>query len=272
MSMKHLVALFLSWSVLMAAPGDVCLKFASPEQARAFSEANLESRLIAPSSSPALFSAVSDSARAALRELRCWVVVRMDGSMSLDSLVSLWRLRYGVSYAAPAVQYSVERGPVRDSLRDFQWALALLKADAVWKRSTGKGVTVGVIDTGIDWDHEDLRSQVWVNVLEDLNADGRFQPWPVSEFRDGVRGDLDGMDNDGNGFTDDVIGYNFVDQRTENLGDWKVRDPFPYDEGGHGTNVAGVIAAAHDNGHGVSGLAHGSRLLTLRAFDVSGHA
>ncbi|MFM8568509.1 MAG: S8 family serine peptidase, partial [Candidatus Kapaibacterium sp.] len=52
----------------------------------------------------------------------------------------------------------------------------------------------------------------------------------------------------------------------------KVRYQFPYDEGGHGSNVAGVISAAHDYGPGVSGLAHGSRIMTLRAFDVSGNA
>lgn len=236
-----------------------------------FSAQNPRARLFAASSRGTLLS-LSGAAQASLLNVQSWCIIRCDSPESVNSLVAAWKIRYDIVYAAPAARFRVEKTELRDSLRSTQWALDVLKADDVWKIATGKGVTVGVIDTGIDWEHEDLRTQLWINSPEDLNSNKRFDPWPVSEIRNGTAGDLDGTDNDGNGFIDDVIGYNFVDQRLENLGDWQVRDPFPYDEGSHGTNVSGVIAAAHGNGKGISGLAYDAHIMALRAFDVSGNA
>lgn len=256
---------------MYGAQGDVCIKFISPEAAQRFARETPRARVLAGTDAVQLF-AVRVEASASLRQVQSWCVVRCDIDSEYDSLLADWRMRYDITSAAPAARFSLDKSVVRDSLRDTQWALSMLRADEVWRLSTGKGIIVGVIDTGIDWEHEDLRDQLWINTAEDRNGNSRFDPWPVSEKREGVPGDLDGEDNDGNGFTDDVIGYNFVDQRSQNLGDWSVRDPFPFDEGGHGTNVAGVIAAAHDNGKGVSGLAYNSRIMTLRAFDISGNA
>ena len=274
--MKHIVVFLVFWSFVWAmpntaAPCDVCVKFSSPEQARVFSAQNPDARLFAASSRGTLLS-LSGAAQASLLDVQSWCIVRCDSPENADSLIALWRLRYPIVYAAPATRFRVEKTEIRDSLRSTQWALDVLKIDDVWKIASGKGVTVGVIDTGIDWEHEDLRTQLWINSPEDLNGNKRFDPWPVSEIRNGIAGDLDGTDNDGNGFTDDVIGYNFVDQRLENLGDWQVRDPFPYDEGSHGTNVCGVIAAARDNSKGISGIAYDARIMALRAFDISGNA
>jgi len=89
-----------------------------------------------------------------------------------------------------------------------------------------------------------------------------------------VFGDLDGKDNDGNGFVDDVIGYDFVDQAGINYGDATGRDPIPEDQqqNSHGTAVAGVLCAEKNNNVGISGIAPKCKLVALRAFDFSGNA
>ena len=103
--------------------------------------------------------------------------------------------------------------------------------------STGADVLVALIDTGIDLDHSRLVANLWTNSLE-------------------IAGD--GIDNDGNGYVDDVRGYDFVD-----------RDANPDDLHGHGTFIAGVMGAAQ-NGTGLSGIASDMLLMPLRALGVNG--
>ncbi len=98
---------------------------------------------------------------------------------------------------------------------------------------------VAVVDTGLDVDHPDITARTWVNSHE-------------------IPGN--GIDDDGNGFVDDVQGWNFV------LG-----NAFPRDDNGHGTHVAGTIAASGDNGIGVIGVAWRARVLPLKALDNTGH-
>ncbi len=117
--------------------------------------------------------------------------------------------------------------------------------DAIgWDESlaTGGDVVVAIIDSGIDREHPDLASQLWHNPVE---ADG-----------------LAGVDDDGNGYVDDVTGWDFTDAPgLPGEGDFRFRDPDPDDESGHGTHVAGIVAA----------VAPGVRVMVLRAgFTVSG--
>lgn len=158
-----------------------------------------------------------------------------------------------------------------DSLSADQYALPRVGAVAAWKVATGAGIAVGVLDTGIDWTHPDLRDRLWVNGPEDANGNGRFEPWSTTTVIGGLSGDLNGVDDDGNGYVDDVIGFDFVDQAVRNLGDDRDRDPVPLDEQGHGTSVSGVVAATANNGIGIAGLAYGARIATLRAFDATGN-
>jgi subtilisin family serine protease len=153
-----------------------------------------------------------------------------------------------------------------------QWALKNINAEFAWKKATGKGVVVGVIDTGIDFEHPDLVNQLWINSKEDINKNGKFDPWSSNVKKNGVFGDLDGIDNDGNGFVDDIIGYDFVDQKKANIGDNQNQDPIPFDEMGHGTMVSGIIAAEHNNKIGISGLAYNSKIMMIRTFDIMGNA
>jgi subtilisin family serine protease len=101
----------------------------------------------------------------------------------------------------------------------------------------GEGVVVAVIDSGVDASHSDLAANIWTNPNEIVN----------------------GVDDDGNGFIDDVRGWDFVDE-----------DTFPQDGHGHGTHVAGTIAAAADNGTGIAGVAPWARILAVRGLNNHG--
>lgn len=104
-----------------------------------------------------------------------------------------------------------------------------------WEKSTGSSqVVVAVVDGVVDYDHEDLASNIWYNNAE----------------KDGV----EGQDDDQNGFVDDVFGFNFY----SNKGFSSMNNPAAADGANHGTHVAGTIAAMNNNGKGVSGIAGGS--------------
>ena len=125
-----------------------------------------------------------------------------------------------------------------DPMLDQQWPLASdapLGAPAAWTRSTGNGVVVAVIDSGVDVRHPDLVANLWKN------------PGEVPGNR---------VDDDGNGFVDDVHGADVID-----------RDGTPNDGNGHGTHVAGIVAARAGNGIGVAGLAGEARIMGVRVLD-----
>lgn len=143
-----------------------------------------------------------------------------------------------------------------DSLFSKQWALATLRATEAWHITTGvREVLVAVIDTGIELDHPDLQPNLWINRAEDLNNN---QQRDAADFND--------IDDDGNGFVDDVIGWDFTDAPNLPDGDdYLERDNDPSDRFGHGTAIAGIIGAVADNRIGIAGLAPNCRLMVLRA-------
>lgn len=128
-----------------------------------------------------------------------------------------------------------------------QWNLPKIQMPSAWDITTGSNVIIlGIIDSGTRYTHEDLDGNIWVNQSEDRNGNGRPDFYPYASG-----GDLDGTDNDGNGFVDDLVGWDFY--QTDNT---------PDDAFGHGTNVAGVSSAQtnnYENGayRGVAGIAGG---------------
>lgn len=117
-----------------------------------------------------------------------------------------------------------------------------IDAPTAWTVSTGAGVTVAVVDSGSQLDHADLAAQIGGNPGE----------------RGGGK-ETNGLDDDSNGWVDDWRGWDFV-----------TNDNTPQDGDGHGTHVAGTIAARANNGIGVAGVAPDATVLPVRALDDNG--
>jgi hypothetical protein len=147
---------------------------------------------------------------------------------------------YGLVNAAAAVAQAIGQPPFPSvaNLGGTHWGLDLINAPEVWAMGyTGQGITVAVIDSGVDYNHPDLQNNIWVNPRE-------------------IPGN--GIDDDGNGYIDDVWGWDFVN-----------RDNTPTDLYGHGTHIAGIIAAAN-NGSGITGVAYNAQIMPVRVLDEVG--
>ncbi len=209
---------------------------------------------------------ISLAANTALDNLKSYYVINKSDLSAVTASLDASQVTYEVF---ENVVFQIEQ---TDISTNGQWALEQINAKNAWKYATGKGVVVGVVDTGLDYLHKDLKNSIWINTKEDLNGNGKFDAWSSDEEQDGVFGDLNGIDDDGNGFADDVIGYDFVDQDFANIGDYRVPDPIPNDENNHGTKVSGIIAAQKQDEGGMQGLAFDAKLMALRAFDITGNA
>ncbi len=160
-----------------------------------------------------------------------------------------------------------------NALADSLDHLDVIHALDAWSVTSGTtDVRIGVVDTGIFLEHPDLADQFSINEAEDVNGNGKLDPIPVEEG-----GDLNGVDDDGNGYVDDVVGYDFVDRPSAiQSGEFADRDPDPSadleeESSGHGTAVAGVATAAPDDVlEGIAGVAPDARLVALRAFGRDG--
>ena len=133
-----------------------------------------------------------------------------------------------------------------DPMYPEQWSLPLMKLPQAWAIEKGdRGVVIAIIDSGIDYRHDDLAPKAWIN------------PGEIPE---------NGLDDDGNGYVDDVYGWDFTDApNLQAEGDYLEGDNEPIDEKGHGTHVAGIAGAMPDNGIGVAGVAWECPLMAIRA-------
>lgn len=166
--------------------------------------------------------------------------LRLAPGADLQTAVALLRSDPAVAFAEPD-QLAVAIAAPNDPGYAQQWGLTKIDAEAAWAVTTGNPETVvAVIDSGIDLDHPDLAARLWRNPGE-------------------IPGN--GKDDDNNGFVDDLHGWNFLATNADLS-----------DTNGHGTQVAGVIAATTNNGQGVAGLCGGCSLMVLKVLRADGTA
>ncbi|MBN2410503.1 S8 family serine peptidase [candidate division KSB1 bacterium] len=166
-----------------------------------------------------------------------------------------------VEYAEPVYAYQIDVMP-NDPRTGDQKHLDIIKIAQAWEKSKGdKNVVIGIIDTGVDWQHEDLAANIRVNPGEDINHDGVI-----------TAADENNIDDDGNGYIDDFRGWDFVATETasglpdpSNDEDGTVPDNDPMDVQGHGTHCAGIASAVTDNGVGIAGTGWNCSIMPIRA-------
>ena len=170
-------------------------------------------------------------------------LVELAPGRKVENALRAFNNRPEVLYAEPNYKLELMSTEPDDTYwtdpNDHLWALKKIDADDAWDIATdAEDVIVGVIDTGIRDDHEDLEANMWVNEAE-LNGTG-------------------GVDDDGNGHTDDIYGWNFY------ADDNNVADE--YGDFGHGSYIAGMIGGVGNNGEGVVGVCWDVQIMNLKIF------
>ncbi len=140
------------------------------------------------------------------------------------------------AFAVPSDPYYSSFGSWGQNYYDL-WGLKKMDMEHAWDITKGDGAVVAVVDTGLDYNHPDIAENVWTNPRE-------------------IPGN--GIDDDHNGYIDDIHGYDFVNN-----------DADPMDGHGHGTHVSGTIAAA-ENGIGIVGVAPQAKIMAVKGLSDSG--
>ncbi|MHC4483309.1 MAG: S8 family serine peptidase, partial [Planctomycetota bacterium] len=181
------------------------------------------------------------------------VIKLPEGTKVLDAFIKFNRSA-NVLYAEPNYKYKLLLVPNDPNFPDL-WGLdntgqtggtedADIDAPEAWDIHTGDpNIIVAVADTGIDYGHPDLANNMWENI-EELNG-------------------TPGVDDDGNGYVDDIYGYDFAGADGDNPDDG---DSDPTDYFFHGTHVAGTIGAVGNNDVGVTGVCWNVKLMALKVF------
>ena len=166
----------------------------------------------------------------------------------IDDLIARYNKRPDVEYAEANVIYKASIIP-SDTYYTNQWYLNRIDAFEAWNlKSSSPNITIAIIDSGVQIDHPDLASNIWVNKGEVPNNK---------------------KDDDKNGLVDDVNGWDFVN----NLADPSPKFKNGFTEGGiiHGTIVSGIAAASGNNNQGVAGITWKTNIMALKALDDQGN-
>ena len=186
--------------------------------------------------------------------------LELEAGQSLEDVVAAYNKNPDVEYAELDYIVSIGATP-NDPLYSIQWPLnntgqmypesggynhppgkpdCDIDAPEAWDIHTGgPEIVVAVIDTGVDYNHRDLQGNMWVN-SDEIPSNG--------------------VDDDENGYVDDVYGYDFIND-----------DSDPIDDHGHGTHCSGIIAADGDNGLDITGVCWDARIMGLKFLGADGY-
>jgi len=218
-------------------------------QARQGSESYVEGELLVKFT-PAMNATARDAALNSRRAVRLRRFarlnldhVRLPSTVTMPEAIAAFQSMPGIAYAQPNyIRHAIQTAPPNDPLwlDGSLWGLQKIQAQQAWSNfTTGDGsVIVASIDTGIDYTHPDLAPNMWRNPYETPG---------------------NGIDDDGDGYIDDVYGINTANHNSN-----------PYDDQGHGTHTSGTIAAVGNNNEGVAGVNWNAKLLSCKFLDASG--
>jgi subtilisin family serine protease len=166
--------------------------------------------------------------------------IEYDNPISPVEIAKLYSAIKEVEFAEPDYIASILVNPNDPYYRNgSQTYHSKVKANDAWELTTGDASQIiGIIDTGVDWEHEDLAENIWKN---------------TAEIPD------NGIDDDNNGFVDDVRGWDFVND-----------DNNPKDDNSHGTHVAGIAGAKTNNDIGIAGITWNAKLMPIKVMQSSG--
>ncbi|RJP73649.1 MAG: T9SS C-terminal target domain-containing protein [Candidatus Zixiibacteriota bacterium] len=184
----------------------------------------------------------------AIRDISRYYILHFPFDTDLHEVAQAYALDPNVITAEPYMIRRADWVP-NDPMYFSQWAMNTMHANLAFDYCQGSDtVIIGVVDSGIDTTHQDLRNNLWINPEEDLNGNGIIDP-----------SDWDGQDNDGNSLVDDFWGWNFWQGNND------VQDNQP--QGGHGTHCSGLASGVTNNGMGIASLACKTKILTSRCGD-----
>ena len=179
-------------------------------------------------------------------------LVRLPEGMTVGDALKILGEREEVLYVEPNYKYKAHSVIPNDPMFNLLWNLhntgetggtagADVNAPQAWEIATGgdRETIVAVIDTGVDYRHPDLAANMWINKAESNGSPG--------------------IDDDRNGYIDDIYGYDFCNS-----------DGDPIDDNGHGTHVAGIIGAVGNNGIGVVGVCWKVKIMAVKFLDEGG--
>jgi subtilisin family serine protease len=178
-------------------------------------------------------------------------LVQLPADMTVEEALQKFNGTQGILYAQPNYELTIDSTFPDDTRFDDLWGMhntgqtggtadADIDAPEAWDVGTGSSeIIVAVIDTGVDYTHPDLAGNMWTNEPE-LNGSP-------------------GVDDDGNGYIDDIYGYDFCNN-----------DGNPMDDHYHGTHCAGTVGATGNNGQGVAGVCWDVRIMALKFLNSAG--
>ena len=192
------------------------------------------------------------------RELNKVYKIKINQNTDVEKVVKEYSAVSEVEYAEPNYIYYTNFVP-NDKLYSQQWSHQITSAEIAWDTEKGSSSTIiAIIDTGVDYNHEDLKTNIWHNPKEIPN---------------------NGIDDDNNGYVDDTIGYDFVDYqelvdycnanpnicRISPREDYLKLDNDPMDVVGHGTHCSGIAAGVGNNNLGIIGICPSCSIMPVRA-------